>query len=152
MQRLIFWYQQEQVSLRAQWCHNDLPRCNAAAAPCTSNDVSHRAPRIIRTTRCIRQWATYVRAPRDLLALNQWRLYAAGDMPGELWNFRSSISWTYWRILVHVDYYLPRERQFQGTKVPGSESYWNFRSRQRKFLGAKVPVTKLATSNMLFCK
>jgi len=40
-----------------------------------------------------------------------------------------------------INYYLARERKFQGTKVPGSESSWNFRSRERKFLGAKVPVT-----------
>ena len=44
------------------------------------------------------------------------------------WNFRS------W------------ERKFQGAKVPGSKSSWNFRSREqssreRKFLGVKVPVT-----------
>ena len=44
-----------------------------------------------------------------------------------------------------INYYLARERKFQGTKVPGSESSWNFRSRERKFhtmvlslLGAKV--------------
>jgi len=40
-----------------------------------------------------------------------------------------------------INYYLARERKFQGTKVPGSESSipWYFRSRERKFLGAKVP-------------
>ena len=38
-----------------------------------------------------------------------------------------------------INYYLARERKFQGTKVPGSESSWNFRSRERKFQGAKVP-------------
>ena len=34
-----------------------------------------------------------------------------------------------------------REQKFQGTKVPGSESSipWYFRFRERKFLGAKVP-------------
>jgi len=32
-----------------------------------------------------------------------------------------------------INYYLARERKFQGTKVPGSES-----SRERKFQGAKV--------------
>jgi len=33
------------------------------------------------------------------------------------------------------------ELSLPGTKVPGSESstVWNFRSRERKFLGAKVP-------------
>ena len=68
-----------------------------------------------------------------------------------------------------INYYLARERKFQGAKVlgtfaPGSESSrerkflgakvlgtfapaiessipWYFRSRERKFLGAKVPVT-----------
>jgi len=36
-----------------------------------------------------------------------------------------------------------RERKFQGTKVPGSESstLWNFRSWEQKFLGAKVPAS-----------
>ena len=40
-----------------------------------------------------------------------------------------------------------RERKFQGAKVPGSENSipWNFRSREQKFLGAKVPVTILAS-------
>ena len=38
-----------------------------------------------------------------------------------------------------INYYLARERKYQGTKVPGSESSWNFRSRERKFQGAKVP-------------
>ena len=55
---------------------------------------------------------------------------------------------------ISINYYLARERKFQGTKVPGSESSWNFRSRERessipwyfrsreqKLLGAKVPVT-----------
>ena len=37
-----------------------------------------------------------------------------------------------------INYYLARERKFQGTKVPGSESSWNFRFRERKFQGAKV--------------
>jgi len=44
-----------------------------------------------------------------------------------------------------INYYLARERKFQGTKVPGSESSWNFRSRERKFLGVKVPVTVVVT-------
>jgi len=35
-----------------------------------------------------------------------------------------------------------------GKKVPGSE--WNFRSRERKFLGAKVPVTSPATKRACF--
>jgi len=41
-----------------------------------------------------------------------------------------------------------RGRKFHGTKVPGSESSrerkfhpWNFRSRERKYVGTKVPVT-----------
>ena len=31
-----------------------------------------------------------------------------------------------------------------GNKVPGNESFtlWNFRSRERKFLGTKVPATR----------
>ena len=37
-----------------------------------------------------------------------------------------------------------RERKYHGTFAPGSESstLWNFRSWERKFLGAKVPVTE----------
>ena len=49
-----------------------------------------------------------------------------------------------------INYYLARERKFQGaivlgTFAPGSESSipWYFRSRERKFLGAKVPVTRI---------
>jgi len=38
-----------------------------------------------------------------------------------------------------INYYLAREREFQGAKVPGSDSSWNFRSRERKFQGSKVP-------------
>jgi len=34
------------------------------------------------------------------------------------------------------------ERMFQGVKGPGSESSWNFRSREWKFQGAKVPGNK----------
>jgi len=43
----------------------------------------------------------------------------------DLWNFRSP----------ELSLSLP------GAKVPESESSWNFRSRERKFLGGKVPVT-----------
>jgi len=40
------------------------------------------------------------------------------------------------------------ELSFLGAKVPGNESstLWNFRSRERKFFGTKVP----ATVNMTF--
>ena len=42
----------------------------------------------------------------------------------------------------------PREGKFHGTNIPGSESSrqqmfhrWNFSSRERKYVGTKVPVT-----------
>ena len=41
---------------------------------------------------------------------------------------------------------LSRGRKFQGTKVPGSESSWNFRSWERMFQGAKVPGSESVTS------
>jgi len=50
------------------------------------------------------------------------------------------------------------ERKFQGMKVPRSESSlelllapWNFRFRERKFLGAKLPAFLFATLPVCLC-
>jgi len=40
-----------------------------------------------------------------------------------------------------INYYLARERKFQGTKVPGSESSW-----ERKFLELSLPGAKVLRS------